>query len=367
VTAMTIEPVDRATTPELPSRLPLDFELDDAHIASAPAEARGLDRDGVRLMVSPGDDEPVHATFRDLADHLAAGDLVVVNTSATMPAAVDAVMPDGARIVIHVSTELPGGLWMVEPRRPQPGGATSPLRLPTPTVARLADGTAIALLRPAAGSQRLWLAAIDDDVDLLTVLVAVGRPIRYSYVDRDWPIDSYQTVFADEPGSAEMPSAARPFTAELTTRLIRRGIGLATITLHTGVSSLEGRELPYAERFAVPPSTAAAVNAARAAGGHVIAVGTTVVRALESAADAAGTVHPAAGWTDAVITPATGVRAVDGLVSGWHEPAATHLAMLEAVAGRTALIRAYRSAWDAGYLWHEFGDSHLLLPYAGGR
>jgi S-adenosylmethionine:tRNA ribosyltransferase-isomerase len=199
------------------------------------------------------------------------------------------------------------------------------------------------------------------------VLVAVGRPIRYSYVDRDWPIDSYQTVFADEPGSAEMPSAARPFTADLTTRLIRRGIGIATITLHTGVSSLEGHELPYAERFAVPASTAAAVNATRAAGGHVIAVGTTVVRALESAADGTGTVHPAGGWTDAVITPITGVRAVDGLVSGWHEPAATHLAMLEAVAGRTALIRAYRAAWDAGYLWHEFGDSHLLLPYAGAR
>jgi S-adenosylmethionine:tRNA ribosyltransferase-isomerase len=377
MTATTIEPVDHtapaghlepATHPDLPSRLPLDFELDDAHIASAPPEARGLARDAVRLMVSRGDDEPVHARFRDLADHLTAGDLVVVNTSATMPAAVDAALPDGTRIVVHVSTQLPGGLWMVEPRRPLPGGATSPLQLPAvPTVARLVDGTAVALLRPAAGSRRLWLATIDDDVDLLTVLVAVGRPIRYSYVDRDWPISSYQTVFADQPGSAEMPSAARPFTADLTTRLIRRGIGIATITLHTGVSSLEGHELPYAERFAVPRATAAAINATRLAGGHVIAVGTTVVRALESAVDSNGTVHPAAGWTDAVITPATGVRAVDGLVSGWHEPAATHLAMLEAVAGRTALIRAYRAAWDAGYLWHEFGDSHLLLPYAGDR
>jgi S-adenosylmethionine:tRNA ribosyltransferase-isomerase len=317
-------------------------------------------------MVSRGDEEPVHATFRDLPDHLAAGDLIVVNTSATVPAAVDAELPDGTPIVVHVSTQLPGGLWMVEPRQPLPGGATSPLRLPaSPTIARLADGTAMAMLRPAAGSVRLWLATVEGDIDLLSVLVAVGRPIRYSYVDRDWPIESYQTVFADQRGSAEMPSAARPFTADLVTRLIRHGIGIATITLHTGVSSLEGHELPYAERFAVPPATAAAVNATGAAGGHVIAVGTTVVRALETAADATGTVHPAAGWTDAVITPSTGVRAVDGLVTGWHEPAATHLAMLEAVAGRTALTRAYRSAWDAGYLWHEFGDSHLLLPYAG--
>jgi hypothetical protein len=158
VTAATIEPVDHRRTvgqvepsghPDLPSRLPLDFELDDAHIASAPAEARGLPRDGVRLMVSRGEDEPVHTRFRDLADHVAAGDLVVVNTSATVPAAVDAVLPDGTRIVVHVSTQLPGGLWMVEPRRPIPGGATSPLQLPAPpTVARLVDGSAVALLRP---------------------------------------------------------------------------------------------------------------------------------------------------------------------------------------------------------------------------
>ena len=374
MTAATIEPVEharhtqRARRSGLVSRLPLDFELDDDHVASAPAEARGLARDGVRLMVSRGADEPVHARFRDLADHLVAGDLLVVNTSATVPAAVDAELPDGTRIVVHVSTELPGGLWMVEPRLPLPGGATSPLRLPeSPTLARLADGSAIARLRPAAGARRLGRAAVAGAVDLLGVLVGAGRPIRYSYVDRDWPIASYQTVFADEPGSAEMPSAARPFTADLTTRLIRRGIGIVTITLHTGVSSLEGDELSYAERFVVPSATAAAVNATRAAGGHVIAVGTTAVRALEAAADATGTVHPAAGWTDIVITPATGVRAVDGLVSGWHEPAATHLAMLEAVAGRPALIRAYRAAWDAGYLWHEFGDSHLILPYAGAR
>jgi S-adenosylmethionine:tRNA ribosyltransferase-isomerase len=366
VTALLVDHERDIHSVGLPLRLPLDFELDDAHTATAPAEARGLARDDVRLMVSPGDGEPVHATFRDLPDLLAPGDLVVVNTSATVPAAVDAVLPDGRPIVVHVSTQLPGGLWMVEPRLPLRGGATSPLRLPpSPTTACLGDGTTIAMLRPAPASNRLWLAALDDSADLLTVLAALGRPIRYSYVDRDWPIDSYQTVFADQPGSAEMPSAARPFTADLTTRVIRRGVGISTVTLHTGVSSLEGHELPYAERFVVPPATAAAVNATRAGGGHVIAVGTTVVRALESAVDTAGTVHPASGWTDAVITPASGVRAVDGLVSGWHEPAATHLAMLEAVAGRAALMRAYRAAWDAGYLWHEFGDSHLLLPYAG--
>jgi S-adenosylmethionine:tRNA ribosyltransferase-isomerase len=257
---------------------------------------------------------------------------------------------------------------MVEPRQPTAGGATEPLRLaPDATRILLTGGTEIDLLRPAPGSARLWLAAVVGDDVLTASLHAHGRAIRYRYVDRDWPLEAYQTVFADKPGSAEMPSAARPFSDALVTALIRRGIALAPITLHTGVSSLEGHELPYPERFEVPSATAAAVNAVHAAGGHVIAVGTTVVRALETAVDRGGTVHPAEGWTDTVITPERGVRAVDGLITGWHEPEATHLMMLEAVAGRAALVDAYAEAFAAGYLWHEFGDSHLLLPYAGAR
>jgi S-adenosylmethionine:tRNA ribosyltransferase-isomerase len=257
---------------------------------------------------------------------------------------------------------------MVEPRRRRPDGATEPLALPAePGPIRLADGTVVHLLRPAPGSARLWLATLPDDRAVLDVLGRVGRPIRYRYVDRDWPLDAYQTAFAVEPGSAEMPSAARPFTTTVVTDLVRRGVAVAPITLHTGVSSLEGNELPYPERYRVPRATATAVNATRAAGGHVIAVGTTVVRALESAADASGIVHPAEGWTDLVISPAHGVRAVDGLLTGWHDPGATHLAMLAAVASRDVLVEAYEAAFAAGYKWHEFGDSHLILPYAGRR
>jgi S-adenosylmethionine:tRNA ribosyltransferase-isomerase len=342
--------------------------LDAAHAAHEPPEARGARRDDVRLLVSRGADPPIHSTFRALPDFLTAGDLVVVNTSATIPAAIDGVLPDGASLVIHLSTELPGGLWMVEPRHVIAGGATEPLRLTSrATTVRLSGGVALDLIRPAAGSTRLWLAAVDDRAALLRSFHVHGRPIRYRYVDRDWPIDAYQTVFADEPGSAEMPSAARPFSEALVTALIRKGVALAPITLHTGVSSLEGHEAPYPERFTVPAPTAVAVNSTHASGSHVIAVGTTVVRALETASDRSGTVHPADGWTDTVITPQRGVRAVDGLVTGWHEPEASHLAMLEAIAGRTALVDAYAEAFDCGYLWHEFGDSHLLLPYAGRR
>jgi S-adenosylmethionine:tRNA ribosyltransferase-isomerase len=201
-------------------------------------------------------------------------------------------------------------------------------------------------------------------VDLAATMAARGRPIRYQYVPRDWPLESYQTVFATEQGSAEMPSAARPFTASIVTRLVSNGVAVAPITLHTGVSSLEAGERPYAERYRVPASTAALANAIHRGGGHVVAIGTTVVRALETVTDRAGTVHPGEGWTDLVVTPGRGVRAVDGLLTGWHEPEATHLAMLEAVAGRDPLIVAYESAFAAGYRWHEFGDSHLILPYA---
>ena len=342
--------------------------LDSEHAAHEPPEARGVARDNVRMMVSPGALPPVHSTFRALPEFLSPGDLVVFNRSGTVPAAIDAELATGTTFVLHVSTELPGGLWMVEPRRLIAGGATEPLALATgATRIRIEGGTQIDLLRPAPGSDRLWLAAVIGNDVLPPVLHAHGRPIRYRYVDHDWPIDAYQTIFADQPGSAEMPSAARPFSDALVTSLVRRGVSLAPITLHTGVSSLEGHEMPYPERYDVPSSTASAVNAAHASGGHVIAVGTTVVRALETAVDDRGTVHPAAGWTDTVITPERGVRAVDGLITGWHEPEASHIAMLEAVAGRAALVDAYAEASSAGYLWHEFGDSHLLLPYAGRR
>ncbi|MFF1798658.1 S-adenosylmethionine:tRNA ribosyltransferase-isomerase, partial [Kitasatospora sp. NPDC058263] len=189
-----------------------------------------------------------------------------------------------------------------------------------------------------------------------------GKAIRYGYVDRDWPIEAYQTVFATVPGSSEMPSAARPFTAGVVARLAGRGVLVAPITLHTGVASPEAHEAPYAEWFRVPAATARLVGHVRAGGGRVIAVGTTAVRALESAVGPDGSVREAEGWTELVVTPERGVRAVDGLLTGWHEPRASHLLMLAAVAGRPLLERCYAAAVHERYLWHEFGDVNLLLP-----
>jgi S-adenosylmethionine:tRNA ribosyltransferase-isomerase len=341
---------------------PLAFSLPAALEATEPPEASGRRRDDVRLMVSVGATDPVHARMADLPAFLAPGDLVVVNTSATWPAAVDARRPGGQPVVVHVSTELPAGLWLVEVRRPRPGGATAPMTddLQGESL-RLPDGNTVTVLDRYGPSRRLWVAALHLAAPLPAVLAAHGRPIRYAYVKRDWPIETYQNVWATEPGSAEMPSAGRPVTAEVVTALVARGVGVTPVVLHAGVSSLEGHEAPYPERYRVPGETAARLNAAHGAGRRVVAVGTTVVRALETVTDLNGAAHPGEGWTDVVVTPERGVRAVDGLLTGWHEPQASHLLMLEAVAGRAVLERAYAEALATGYRWHEFGDSHLIL------
>jgi S-adenosylmethionine:tRNA ribosyltransferase-isomerase len=324
-------------------------------------------RDGVRMLVAHRSSGLLrHAAFRDLPGALRPGDVLVVNTSRTLPAAVDAVL-DGERLVVHFSTRQDDGRWAVELRAPDGRGSTRPRPGgPAGAVLELPGGQRLALEEPlVAGADRLWRAAVSV-VDPVRYLHRHGRPIRYDYTARDQPLSAYQTVFSvpapDGLGSAEMPSAARPFTAALVTALVSRGVQVAPLTLHTGVASAEAHEPPYPERFAVPASTAWLVNAARAAGGRVVAVGTTAVRALESATGPDGMVRPAGGWTDLVVTARRGVRAVDGLLTGWHEPRASHLLMLEAVAGAEVLERGYAAAVERRYRWHEFGDVNLLLP-----
>jgi S-adenosylmethionine:tRNA ribosyltransferase-isomerase len=221
---------------------------------------------------------------------------------------------------------------------------------------------ALTLDEPYGDAGRLWVATLDLGGRTLSWLAVHGRPIRYGYVDRPWPIEMYQNVYATEPGSAEMPSAGRPFTPEVVTRLVAKGVGVTPLVLHTGVASLEADELPYPERVRVPEPTAERVNAAHRSGHRVIAVGTTVVRALESAGGPDGLAHAYDGWTDLVVSPERGVAIADGLLTGWHEPASSHLLMLEAFTGRDLLRESYRVGLAEGYRWHEFGDVHLILP-----
>ncbi|MGW5566808.1 S-adenosylmethionine:tRNA ribosyltransferase-isomerase [Streptomyces tendae] len=376
--------------------------------ARVPVEQRepGLDRDGVRLLVSRGTEVSHHA-FAELPGLLRAGDLLVVNTSPTLAAAVDGRVGH-ARVVVHFSTRGDDGRWAVELREPDGRGTTRARTEMTSTTharaevtgapraraevtgapraraeegegvegrgcgglagtrVRLPGGARLVLEEPlSARGERLWWARVSG-AGVPALLREHGRPIRYSYTERDQPLSVYQTVFAlpyaDGTGSAEMPSAARPFTAGLVAELVSRGVQFAPVTLHTGVASAESHEPPYPERFAVPEASARLINAARAGDGRVVAVGTTAVRAVESAAGADGVVRARAGWTDLVVTPERGVRVVEGLLTGLHEPEASHLLMLEAVAGRAAIDRGYEAAVRGRYLWHEFGDVHLLLP-----
>lgn len=327
--------------------------------ATRPPETRGMRRDQVRLMVTDGDGIR-HRRFHDLPLELRPGDLMVVNVSATLPAAVVA----GPDLVVHFSTTLPGGLHVVEMR--SLAGATSlPHKKPRPGKVALPGGAIVDLLTPypvGSRSRRLWAANVELGRPLPEYLATWGRPIRYRHTDGPYPLEAYQTVFARVPGSAEMPSAARPFTERLVTSLVASGISIAPLTLHTGVSSLEAGEAPYPEWFQIPEATAARVNQTRESGGRVVAVGTTVVRALETTADSSGRAHPGQTWTELVIGAEEDLGVVDGLITGWHEPESTHLDLLQAVAGRTRLAESYRIALDTGYLWHEFGDSHLILP-----
>jgi S-adenosylmethionine:tRNA ribosyltransferase-isomerase len=340
----------------------LAFSLPPALAATEPPEARGLRRDDVRLLVARrATDEIWHARFRDLTTILEPGDLLVVNVSSTLAASVGGRRRDGSAVRVHFASRAPGldASWRVVELRSADGSRPASGRAGETVV--VGGGSELELVAPYASGSRLLLARLNGEGSVEELLAARGEPIRYGYVPRAWPLEAYQNVYATTPGSAEMPSAGRPFTTSLIRALVARGVAVAPITLHTGVSSPERHEPPIPEPYEVPPATAQQVQRVRAAGRRVVAVGTTVVRALETAAASDGTVSAVCGWTSLVIEPETEIRALDGMITGWHEPEASHLQMLIAVAGEQLLERSYEEALRCRYLWHEFGDSHLIL------
>ena len=326
--------------------------------ATRTPESRGLARDEVRMLVGrPG--SLTHRQVRDLVEELAPGDLLVVNTSATVPAAVP-LMHRRTGELVHVSTQLDDGTWVVEVRRPDNHGPADDVV--AGDVLRLPGGLRLRVLEPhPAGQSRLWRVAVSPWRDRVGYLAAHGRPIAYPYVEAVQLAD-LQTVYATEPGSAEMPSAGRPLTESLLTRLAARGVVVAPVVLHTGVSSQLGHEPPQPELFTVPDVAARLVNETHRVSRRVVAIGTTVVRALESAANPSGRVHPVTGWTDLVLGQGRPARVVDGILTGLHDPQASHLDLLVAVVGRRLVEEMYAEATAADYLWHELGDTMLMLP-----
>ena len=359
------------------NRTELLFDRPNTLAATAPPEARGIARDGVRLMVSTSQGHQ-HAHFLDIAEYLNPGDLLVVNESATLPASLPA-KGSGGEFLLNLSTDYGHQLWLTEPRwsTSMPGNARPEGAHPEGEVALqlhfpVREGEVIEVaglparvVIPYPGLPRLWFVQFEGDVH--AAMKRFGHPIVYGYIENPPGLDFYQTIFATTPGSAEMPSAARPFTRRVLDSLEARGVQIAPILLHTGVSSLEvetevvENHPVYPEPFWVPGPTARAVNTARAEGRRVIAIGTTVVRALESAWDEqAQKVRSVSGFTRLYVHPQRGVRVIDGLLTGMHDPVTSHLAMLYAIAGQGLIQEAYQEALREGYLWHEFGDSHLI-------
>jgi S-adenosylmethionine:tRNA ribosyltransferase-isomerase len=345
------------------------FTLPPELSAKEPPERRGIRRDQVCLLVierATGRIE--HTCFDKIGNYLQAGDLLVFNSSRTLPASMrgcECSAIHGPCMEVRLAERLPDDSWLAlllcEQRDPFGCGLRAGMQI------EFAEGLAATVLERDANIPRLWkLRFTISGTELVDLIYRLGKPIRYEYVSAPWDLDYYQTVYATEPGSAEMPSAGRAFTWKLLLDLKRRGIDTAYVVLHTGLSSYMDDELDRQhpaseEEYFVSRITAGKINQAREKGGRVIAVGTTVVRALESAASENGSVAEAHGYTRLKIDHQHRLRSVDGLLTGLHEPEASHLDLLSAFLPAEQIHAAYREAIARRYLWHEFGDLNLIL------
>lgn len=341
---------------------PVQFVLPPELEAHEPAELRGKRRDDVRLMVLARlRGAPIHTRFDALGEFLRAGDLLVVNDSRTLPGLLRARDESGAPVEVRLAHRRADDLWDVLLLNGRTHIGRAGMRL------EFGEGLRAEILARRPDLPFLWRMKFETCcAALLDLIYRIGEPVRYTYVPDALPLDLYQTVYAGQPGSVEMPSAGRPFTWELLLKLKRQGIGLASLSLHTGLSSTRDDAIDvihpnYDEEFTVSAETARRVNETRERGGRVIAVGTTVVRALETAARADHTVAAMQGWTRLHVMPDTVLKAVDGLITGLHEPQASHLDLLSAFVEPSRLQEAYQECITRGYLWHEFGDMNLIV------
>ncbi len=348
---------------------PFTFTLPPELSAKEPPERRGIRRDQVRLLVidrATGHIE--HTRFDKIDKYLRPGDLLVFNSSRTLPASLrgcECSAAHGPCMEVRLAERLPDGSWLAlllcEQGDPFGCGLRAGMQI------EFAEGLAATVVERDANIPRLWQLRFSiSGTELVDLIYRLGKPIRYEYVSAPWDLDYYQTVYATEPGSAEMPSAGRAFTWKLLLDLKRRGIDSAYVVLHAGLSSYMDDELDRQhpaseEEYFVSRSTAGKINQARKNGGRIIAVGTTVVRALESAASEDGSVTEAHDYTRLKINHQHRLRSVNGLLTGLHEPEASHLDLLSAFVTAEQIHAAYREAIACRYLWHEFGDLNLIL------
>lgn len=346
---------------------PFSFTLPPELAAKEPPERRGIARDAVRLMViDRATHNTEHTRFNSLGEFLRSGDLLVFNSSRTLPASLDGCEATGKPCMeVRLAQRLPDDAWLAlllcQAGEPFACGLHSRMQI------NFGQGLTATVEERDLSIPRLWkLRFSKSGIELLDLLYRLGRPVRYEYVSAPWDLDYYQTVYAKEPGSAEMPSAGRAFTWKLLFDLKRRGVATTNIVLHTGLSSymdddLDAQHPASEEEYFISEAAAATINQTHQRGGRAIAVGTTVVRALESVADERGWVHPQHGYTRLHITANHKLKCVDGLLTGMHEPEASHLDLLTAFLPAETIREAYEEAVQQRYLWHEFGDLNLII------
>ena len=348
------------TTPSI-----IQFDLPQSLACPQPTEERNLARDKVRLLVTTNQGQIEHSTFDHLPSFLKKGDVLVVNTSATIPAALPVALPGGKQGKLHISTKLGNRRWLIEIREITGNKTVRWHEGKEEMFFLLPSGAGVQLKQRFYKDNRLlhlWVAEFNILQPMQAYLSENARPIQYEKLDHRYPLAYYQTFFSFHPGSSEMPSAGRGFTTRLIEGLLKKEITLVPIMLHTGVSSLEENESPYPEYMEIDPVSAATINLAKKQQRRIIAVGTTAVRAIETAADDDGRVHPYQGNTELFIDGSYRMKIVNGLLTGFHEPRASHLNMLQSVGGYEHISNAYSEAIKAGYYWHQFGDLHLILP-----
>lgn len=348
------------------------------HPATAPRDDRG----DTRLLAVDRDTGDVQdGVIADLPGLLRRGDLLIVNDAATLPAALHACTIDDQPIELRLTGPLGDdrarvvlfgvGDWRTPTeRRPAPPilAPGSVLRLTSPeghVPTDLSEMTAT-ILAVDPRSPRLVTVGFDRrGAALWAALYRLGRPVQYSYLTAPLDLWSVQTSFAARPWAAEMPSAARPLAWSTLLALRRAGVRIAALTHAAGLSStgdpVLDAALPLPERYDLPATTLAEIHAARARGGRIIAVGTTVVRALEGNVASHGELRPGPGETDLVLTASFVPRVIDGLLTGMHDPSESHFHLLRAFARESVLLGAWRHADAGSYLQHEFGDATLLV------
>ena len=345
---------------------PFTFTLPQELAAKEPAERRGISRDEVRLMViDPTQNNRVtHTKFNNLSKFLQPGDLLVFNSSRTLPASLKGCQVNGTCLEVRLAHKQPDNSWLAlllcQQGEPFSCGLRNGMELD------FGLGLTAKVEMPDSHIHRLWQIRFNHyGTELIDLFYRLGQPIRYSYVSAPWDLDYYQTVYAVEPGSAEMPSAGRAFTWKMLFDLKRQGIETTNIVLHTGLSSyvddeLDAQHPASQEEYSIDDLAAQKINQAKSRGNRIIAVGTTVVRALESVVNR-GKIIPQHGYTRLHINASHQLQTVDGLLTGMHEPEASHLDLLTAFLPAEQIQSAYQEAVAKQYLWHEFGDLNLIM------